>query len=100
MVSMSQFRACQRLKDEGYVSVGLPFDPDHTPIPGMMLMVKPDQTSLVKVLPDGRAIDLLAVRNLAEECIRYVGDFGRLNPLADALNGRQMDFDRKEYTGG
>lgn len=97
MVSMMQMQTCMALEDEGMVQIELPMGLA-APIPGMLLFIDEAQKKLEMVLPDGSVVDILKVYRLAEDCIRnwhkggtlpqFVGDFKRLTPLADALNGR------------
>jgi hypothetical protein len=97
MVSMMQMQTCMALEDEGLKQVGLPHT-DQTPIPGLILFADEGHKRLEIVLGDGSVVDILKVYRLAEDCIRnwhkggslpqFVGDFKRLTPLADALNGR------------
>jgi hypothetical protein len=98
MVSMMQMQTSIALEDEGLEWVKLPTGAD-TPIPGILLFSDAKHSRLEMVLPDGSVVDILKVYRLAEECIRnwhkggalpqFVGDFKRLTPLADALNGRR-----------
>lgn len=99
MVTMMQMQTCSALEDEGLAQVGLPYG-DKTPIPGLLLFADEGHTKLEMILPDGSVVDVLKVYRLAEDCIRnwhkgdkfnlpqFVGDFKRLTPLAEALNGR------------
>lgn len=97
MVSMMQMQTSMALEDEGMKMVGMPCGKD-TPIPGLILYGDTQHTKLEMVLPDGSVVDILKVYRLAEDCIRnwrcekdqpaFIGDFKRLTPLADALNGR------------
>lgn len=97
MVSMMQMQTCISLDEEELVQLELPQGKD-SPIPGLMLFTDQAHTKLEMVLADGSVVDILKVYHLAEDCIRnwhrektlpnFVGDFKRLTPLADALNGR------------
>lgn len=99
-MTRDQLGACIALGKEGLYSVLL-VETDKTPIPGSILFVDEAHTKLIMVQPDGTAIDLFEVHRLAEDCVRnwhkggtlpqFVGDFGRLTPLAQALNGRKPD---------
>lgn len=106
MVTWAQAKAGGALHREGLITVGLPHT-DKTPIPGLILYTDEGHRHLWKLLPDGRVVDLLAVFDAAEDCVRnwhkprdggkstdmphFVGDFGRLTKLAEALNGRKPE---------
>jgi hypothetical protein len=99
MVSMAQMETCRALAAERLRPVDMP-DGIDSPIPGVILFADDGHRSLEMVMGDGRTVDLLKVWRLAEDCIRnwhkgtpehipsFVGDFGRLARLAEALNGR------------
>lgn len=97
MVSMMQMQTCMTLDDEGMVQLDFPRS-DNSPIPGMVLFTDHGHTKLEMVLGDGSVVDILKVYRLAHDCVRnwhkgddmpqFVGDFKRLAPLAEALNGR------------
>lgn len=92
-----QLGTCIRLHAEGFLSVNLPWS-ESTPIPGLILLIDHAHRKLLMVQPDGSTSDLLEVHRLAKDLVRnwhkgmppsipgFVGDFGRLNLLAVALN--------------
>src|SRR6478672_6077265 len=98
---MAMMEGCRKLSDEGLFGL----TPPHTansPIPGVILYMDEGHQRLEMLMADGTCIDLLKVYRLAEDCVRnwhkgdkmnlphFVGDFGRLAPLAEALNGRNV----------
>lgn len=99
-MTRDQMGACIALDKEGFKSVDLPMT-HMTPVPGVILMADCGHQQLLMVQPDGSAVDILAVYHAAEDCVRnwhkgdtfnlpqFVGDFGRLTKLAQALNGRK-----------
>lgn len=99
MVSLAQCRTSQALQEKGFHPVSLPYT-DNTPIPGLILFADEQHRQLLVILGDGRVVDLLSVWRLAEDCVRnwqregkmpaFVGDFKRLTPLAEALNGKSI----------
>lgn len=99
MVSMMQMEAVRRLESDGFHPVQLPHGLD-TPIPGLILFADVKHRKLLMVQGDGSTVDLLVVYRLALDCVRnwqkgsslpgFVGDFKRLTPLAEALNGTAM----------
>ena len=101
-MTQDQLAACIRMDAEGLHPVTLPMT-HMTPIPGFILFADAGHTKLLMVQPDGRAVNLLEVHRLAEDCIRnwhegmpkhipgFVGDFGRLTKLAEALNGQRLE---------
>lgn len=100
MVSLEAMRASIAMEAEGLHGVALPMT-INSPIPGLMVFADEGHQRLEMLRPDGTAIDLLKVWRLAEDCVRnwqkegtmpgFVGDFKRLAPLAEALNGRKVD---------
>lgn len=100
-MTQDQLGTCIAIEKEGFQSVTL-LVTHMTPIPGLILMADCGHQQLLMVAPDGRAIDLLAVYAAAEDCIRnwhkgdnlnlpqFVGDFGRLTKIAEAVNGRKL----------
>ena len=99
-MTRDQLGTCIALDNEGLYSLLL-IQTDKTPIPGALLFIDEGHTKLLHVQPDGTVVDLFAVHRLAEDCVRnwqkgsklpgFVGDFKRLTPLAEALNGRKPD---------
>lgn len=100
MATMAMMVACRKLEDEGLHPVRL-WCGMNSPIPGLVMFADEAHRRLEMVRPDGSTIDLLAVHRTAEDCVRnwhvgsppstphFVGDFGRLTLLAQALNGKQ-----------
>ena len=99
MTTLMQMGACVELEAQGFKGVQTPRT-DKTPIPGVLLMMDEGHQKLLLVQGDGSAVDLLEVWRLADDCIRnwhrektlpgFVGDFKRLTPLAQALNGKRF----------
>jgi hypothetical protein len=95
-MTRDQMATCIALGCDGFCGVNLPRGAE-TPVPGLILLTDTRHTKLLMVQGDGSTIDLLAVHRLAEDCVRnwqkgsklpgFVGDFKRLTPLAEALNG-------------
>lgn len=102
-MTRDQLGACIALQNDGFHGVLL-IQTDNTPIPGLSLFIDEGHTKLLMVQPDGSIVDLLAVHALALDCVRnwqdypdrklkidhFVGDFGRLTKLAQALNGSKL----------
>lgn len=98
MVTYSQMGTCRELERAGLKSVRL-YHGVNSPLPGLILFSDEAHGRLIIVQPDGSIVDLLDVHRLAEDLIRnwhqgtpkwiphFVGDFGRLTKLAQALNG-------------
>jgi hypothetical protein len=94
-MTRDQFNTCIALNSEGFITLPLPGDA----IPGHVVMAGPDGRELVLIQGDGTVVDLIEVHRLAEDTVRnwqkdsplphFVGDFGRLTKLTQALNGRK-----------
>ncbi len=95
-MTWDQCATCIALEKQGFIGVPLPGDA----VPGYIMLADPTGTKLMLVQGDGTVVDLLAVHAAAEDTVRnwhkgsstpqFVGDFGRLTVLAQALNGRKV----------
>lgn len=88
-------------KGGDWQAVGLPQD-EHTPIPGVMLFAN-SHHHVIRVMPDGRIVDLLEVHRLAEDAMRngfngdpvldkpgFIADWKKMTALTKALNGKAL----------
>lgn len=99
MVSLAAVERGRQLIREGLVAVPLPCT-NNTPIPGLMIYADDQHSRVEMVLGDGTTVNLLEVYAAAQDTIRnwhkgsprwlphFTGDFGRLNKLAEAINGQ------------
>lgn len=99
MVSLNACRGADVLEQDGMVGLNMPCT-DKSPIPGLILYADEGHQRLLMVQANGTVVDLLALHRSVEECIRnwhrdsilphFVGDFKRLTPVAEILNGRKV----------
>lgn len=95
MVSLAQMAGCRNLEREHLRPLQLPRGLE-APIPGLILFCSKDHSKLEMLLPDGHAVDLLAVYYAAEECARagvLLENSALHGKLREALLGRNVGQD-------
>lgn len=83
MATQASMRTAQQLQQDGWLPVNLPEHPDpmQRPIPGHILFLRPNESELVLINPDGTLEELFSAARQCAELRKQLDGMAELNEL-------------------